>query len=136
MDEERRLLYVAATRAKYYLQLSCCMQRHRKDHVFNHPPSRFLTPEIAATRTTCTQLCDSIITETLPLLCQLTGRPPPDPNFVAAADTVAAAAAASRAESSPARRLVSQAVQTSPLPPDHMDVDDQSTTIQFGPQPK
>ena len=43
IDEERRLLYVAMTRARYGLWLSCASSRFYRGRILKAPPSRFLT---------------------------------------------------------------------------------------------
>lgn len=56
ISEERRLLYVAMTRAKYFLQLSCGS---------GAPPSRFLQPEAVAKLLRNSRPTDSMIQDTL-----------------------------------------------------------------------
>ena len=53
IEEERRLMYVAVTRAKKWLTLCVCAQRMKYGEMISSPPSSFLT-EI----TNLTKLCD------------------------------------------------------------------------------
>lgn len=43
MEEERRLFYVAMTRAKDELQITCCKKRSRYGEIRTMEPSRFIS---------------------------------------------------------------------------------------------
>lgn len=90
LEEERRLLYVAMTRAKYYLHLSRSARRVQMGQDMRNPRSRFMTPGITAQFTAAETPADDDFECSLPILARLLGRPVPPPDVAQAmADRIA-----------------------------------------------